>query len=113
MKAISLSTLLAVILMILFLIGPVTASPGSFPIGKSAIISGYTSSPGFSKGTVSNTYTGVVKPDLTANPNFAATIFWDPTFMNQTRQAAGTGTQSSFAAYSFLPKWRGSCCSCG
>ncbi len=105
--------LLASTLILIVIMGTVTASPGTFETGKSGIISGYKSSPGYSRGTVSSTYTGVVKPDFTVNPTFAATIFWDPAFMNQTRQAAVTGTQSSFAAYSFLPKWRGSCCSCG
>jgi hypothetical protein len=113
MKTITSFKLLTSILIFIFIIGTVTASTGTFETGKSAIISGYKSSSGNSKSAISNNYAGVVKPDIRANPAFRATIFWDPVFMNQTRHAAQTGTQSSFGTYVFRPKWSGGCCSCG
>lgn len=113
MKTSAAFTLLAFTLIFIFFIGVVTASTGAFETGKSAIISGYKSSPGDSKLTISDKYSNVGKPDIRVNSNFGMTIFWDPAFMNQTRQVAQTGTQSSFGTYTFRPKWTGGCCSCG
>jgi hypothetical protein len=110
--------LLAITLVLIFTIGPTTASTGAFELGKSAILSGYKSSSGYSQ-LISNQYASIVKPDpnlLTKDMTINLLsknkiISWDPAFMSQTKQQSPS--EYSFGDV-FAPKVPSGCgCGCG
>lgn len=116
MKTNTVFKLLTITLIFIFTIGLTTASTGGFDLGKSAILSGYKSSSGYSQ-LISIQYASLMKPD----PNLLSkdttlnllsqnkTISWDPAFMSQTKQSP---SEYSFGGV-FAPKVPGGCgCGC-
>jgi hypothetical protein len=93
MKTITAMKLVAITLVLIFIVVPTTASTG-FDAGKSALISGYETSSGYSTANY-NTDTAIagfrtvsiydLKPDLNIFKN--PTITWDPVFMHQTKES--------------------------
>ena len=96
MKTITTFKLLAIILVFIFIIGPATASKG-FDAGKSAILSEYISSSGYSK-FISSDYGSIVKPDFSviSNPSMKPNLnlfkniplSWDSAFIDQAKQSS-------------------------
>jgi hypothetical protein len=86
MKIMTARTVSAITLIIMLSIIPMTVSAGSYP-DKSAIISGYTSSSGYSKifPIESVTFTPIPKPNLNLFKN--TPISWDSSFMDQIKQS--------------------------